>query len=178
MPNWRPGKQSNLNRNRKAEAPICFVALENNAYSKSRYICLLCRTCISSENQRHEKRLNDDSKLALPSRVTQNKFSHAYSTYLAARGFSFGLIGMVQLLLTSVEGNYHEFVLCKSYLKLFLRLRTTFMRWSFIGLCSSEKQRLQYANPPHLTWVAVLLSSFVTSITGSDSSKGHVPRSL
>ena len=40
-------------------------------------------------------------------------------------------------------------------------------RWSLIGLCSSEKQRLHYVNPPHLTWVAVLLSSFVTSITGS-----------
>ena len=82
MPNRRP-KRPNLNRNRKPKRPHVLLQLTITP-NPSFDTCLLRHTTpISSKNQRYENRLNDDSKLALPSRVMQHEFSRTCSTYLA-----------------------------------------------------------------------------------------------
>ena len=106
MPNRRSNKQPNLNRNRKPKRQHVWLHLKITPIP-SFDICLFRYTTrISSKNQRYENRLNDDSKLALPSRVMQHEFSRTCSTYLAARGVGFGLIDTVQRLLTTVIDNY------------------------------------------------------------------------
>ena len=102
------------------------------------------------------------------------------TTYLAATRLSFGLIDIVQLLLTTVEDNYLElsninFKLPNTFLTTVNDFYEAELHWPMLE--RKAKAALCKSTPPYMGCCVAVLSHVHRGLRRSGSSKGHVPQS-
>ena len=149
----KAGKTTELKPKWNKEAATRFVALENNAYSKCRYLPLMIHDAYlewKSIREQIERRL--ETGVTFPchatcilARVPHVPGSHRFWLRADLHSATFAFNCRRQL----------SRVVLSKFLTLFLTT-TEWILSSGASSCSSEKQTLHYVNPPHLTWVAVL----------------------